>query len=161
MSAFTETHGKVPADMLELGSGGGNVASHLARYTRLTLVDPAPDMLAVSRQLNPNAEHVEGDRRHIRLGKTFDAVLIHDAIMYLTSEDDLVSALATARAHLESNGVLIVLPDYVTLQPGIETGGRDASDGTARGVRWISWDACSRNRCYNLRRRLRDHGARG
>ena len=75
--------------MLELGSGGGNNASHLKRRFQLTLVDRSPEMLAVSRRLNPECEHVEGDMRTVRLGRTFDAVFVHDAIAYITTEDDL------------------------------------------------------------------------
>jgi hypothetical protein len=67
-------------------------------------------------------------------------VLIHDAIMYLTTEDDLTAALATARAHLAAGGVLVVLPDCVaeSFTPGIETGGKD--DEAGRGLRYICWN---------------------
>ncbi len=65
---------------LELGSGGGNNASHLKHHFTLTLVDLSPDMLGVSRGLNPECEHVVGDMRSLRLGLAFDCVLIHDAI---------------------------------------------------------------------------------
>jgi SAM-dependent methyltransferase len=133
------TLGRRPKTLLELGSGGGNTASHLGRDLVLTLVDIAPAMLAVSRALNPRAAHVEGDMRTVRLGTTFDVVMIHDAIMYMTSEDDLVAALRTARAHVAADGVAVVLPDYVaeTFRPHIETGGQDGPDG--RGIRYISW----------------------
>ena len=50
-----------PRTVLELGSGGGNNASHLKAQFRMTLVDRSPGMLAVSRALNPECEHVEGD----------------------------------------------------------------------------------------------------
>ena len=66
--------------VLELGSGGGNNASHLKSRFAMTLVDISPHMLAVSRELNPECEHLEGDIRTLRLGRTFDAVFIHDAI---------------------------------------------------------------------------------
>ena len=46
-------------------------------------------MLALSATLNPECEHLEGDMRTLRLGRTFDVVFIHDAISYLTTEDDL------------------------------------------------------------------------
>src|ERR1700720_771929 len=82
IDAFGRTLGRCPATILELGSGGGNTASHLARRSRMTLVDLNSEMLDVSAQLNPDAEHFQGDMRSVRLGKTFDAVLIHDAIMY-------------------------------------------------------------------------------
>ena len=71
--------------VLELGSGGGNNASHLKAHYRMTLVDQSPEMLAVSRALNPECEHLIGDMRTVRLRRLFDAVFIHDAIMYLTS----------------------------------------------------------------------------
>ena len=45
--------------VLELGSGGGNLASHLKVHASLTLVDLSPEMLAVSRSLNPDIEHVQ------------------------------------------------------------------------------------------------------
>jgi len=41
--------------LLELGSGGGNNASHLKARFELTLADPSPGMLAVSRALNRGA----------------------------------------------------------------------------------------------------------
>ena len=85
-------------EVLELGSGGGNNASHLKAHFRLTLVDRSPQMLEVSRRLNPECEHVEGDMRSVRLGRTFDAVFVHDAIAYMTTEDDLRGVFATAAA---------------------------------------------------------------
>jgi len=131
--------GRIPRTILELGSGGGNTASHLVPHARMTLVDASPEMLAVSRRLISGAEHIEGDMRTLRLNRSFEAVLIHDAIMYMTSERDLVAALATALAHLGGDGIAIVLPDHVaeTFAPGTETGGRDAADG--RGVRYLEW----------------------
>ena len=75
--------------LLELGSGGGNNASHLKARFECTLTDLSPEMLALSRTLNPECEHLEGDMRTLRLGRTFDVVFIHDAISYLTTEDDL------------------------------------------------------------------------
>lgn len=125
--------------LLELGCGGGNLASHLAGRFALTLSDLSPGMLAMSRALNPKAEHVQGDMRTLRLGRRFDAVLIHDAIGYMTTSDDLRAALRTAALHCRSDGVVAVLPDYVkeTFAPGTDCGGHDAPDG--RGLRYLEW----------------------
>jgi SAM-dependent methyltransferase len=125
--------------MLELGSGGGNNASYLKRRCRITLADLSPQMLAVSRSLNPDIEHVHGDMRDLRLGRTFDAVFIHDAIGYMTTRADLAAALATAAEHLASGGIAVVQPDFVaeTFRPSVEHGGHDAADG--RGLRWVEW----------------------
>src|SRR5205823_5208287 len=47
-----------PVTLLELGSGGGNNASHLKRQFTCTLTDPAPGMLELSRGINPECEHI-------------------------------------------------------------------------------------------------------
>lgn len=52
---------------LELGSGGGNNASHSKAHFEMTLVDLSPHMLDASRTLNPECEHIEGDMRTMRL----------------------------------------------------------------------------------------------
>jgi SAM-dependent methyltransferase len=139
--AFRQSLGRDPSTILELGSGGGNTASHLSRNSKLTLVDLYEPMLAVSRRLNPAAEHVQGDMRTVRLGKTYEGILIHDAIMYMTTIEDLVAALVTARAHLAAGGVLVVLPDNIaeTIEAHSGTGGHDANDGSGRGVRYLEW----------------------
>lgn len=125
--------------LLELGSGGGNVASHLKRDLRLTLTDLAPAMIELSRSINPDCEHLVGDMRTLRLGRTFDAVLIHDAVMYLASDGDLAAALRTAAIHLRPGGVVVVVPDSVreTFRPATRHGGHDAEDG--RGLRYLEW----------------------
>ena len=126
------------AEVLELGSGGGNNASHLKQWYRLTLVDRAPGMLAVSRALNPECEHVEGDMRNVRLGGDFDAVFVHDAVSYLTTEEDLRAAMATAHAHLRSGGVAVFCPDHVkeTFRPSTTHGGHDRGE---RSLRYLEW----------------------
>lgn len=124
--------------LLELGSGGGNTASHLRAHLRLTLTDIAPAMLEASRRLNPDCEHLAGDMRSLRLGRTFDAVLIHDAINYMTTAADLRAALTTAFVHLRPGGTLLACPDWVreTWQAGTEHGGHD---GVGRALRYVEW----------------------
>lgn len=125
--------------VLELGSGGGHNAVYLKQQCAMTLVDLAPEMVAVSRALNPDCEHFVGDMRSLRLGRTFDAVLIHDAIDYMLTLEDLGAAFATARAHVQPGGLLIVVPDHVAemFEPGTEHGGNDADDGS--GIRYLAW----------------------
>lgn len=135
-----ERLGAAPGTLLELGSGGGNLASHLTGI-ELTLVDRAPGMLELSRTINPDAEHVLGDMRSIRLGRVFDAVLVHDAVMYLTSEADLAAAFETVAVHLRPGGVAVLMPDHVreTFAPSTDHGGHDGPDRAMRYLEW-SWD---------------------
>jgi len=99
--------------ILELGVGGGHHLSHLVADFRATAVDLSEKMLALSKRLNPDVEYHVGDMRTVRLERTFDAVLIHDAIDYMLTVDDLRAAFATAAAHLRPGGVFLVAPDYV------------------------------------------------
>jgi SAM-dependent methyltransferase len=127
------------ATMLELGCGGGSLASHLKSHFTLTLTDRSPSMLAVSQAVNPECEHLVGDMRTLRLDRRFDVVLVHDAIMYATTPEDVRATLATAAEHCRADGTVIALPDFVreTFTPGTEHGGEDAADG--RGFRYLQW----------------------
>jgi hypothetical protein len=90
LDVLTATIGEPPRTVLELGSGGGNSASHMKAYARLTLTDLSEQMLELSRTINPEVEHVQGDMRTLRLERrTFDAVFVHDAVSYLLTTDDL------------------------------------------------------------------------
>ncbi len=127
------------ATLLELGSGGGSLASHLGEAFRLTLTDLSPAMLDVCRAITPSAEHIVGDMRTLDLGRTFDRVLIHDPVMYMLDEVDLRKALATARKHVMRDGLIAILPDCVkeTFEPSTECGGEDGPDG--RALRYLEW----------------------
>ena len=125
--------------LLELGSGGGSNAFHLKRtFTQVTLTDLSPQMLAVSRLLNPDCEHLEGDMRTLRLGRVFDVVFIHDAIDYMTTSQDLQHAMEIAYVHCRSGGIALFVPDYVReiFQPSTEHGGHD---GDGRALRFLEW----------------------
>jgi len=128
-----------PRTLLELGSGGGNNASHLKKHFEMTLVDVSPAMLAVSKELNPECEHVEGDMRSLRLGRRFDAVFIHDAIDFMASSDDLGAAIATAWEHCRPGGVALFMPDHTleTYRPSTSHGGHDQGE---RSLRYLEWD---------------------
>ena len=128
--------------MLELGSGGGNNASFMKqRVKALVLVDLSEGMLAHSRRLNPECEHHVGDMRSVRLNRTFDAVFVHDAVQYMTSEPDLAAAIATAAAHCKRGGAALFAPDHVreNFQPATDCGGHDGPERAMRYLEW-SWD---------------------
>jgi SAM-dependent methyltransferase len=127
-----------PRTLLELGSGGGNNASHLEARFDLTLVDLSPRMLAASERLNPGCEHLQGDMRTVRLGRLFDAVFVQDAISAMQSEEDLARAIETAFVHCRPGGVALFAPDFVreTFRPGCDHGGHDRG---GRGLRYLEW----------------------
>jgi len=128
-----------PRTLLELGCGGGSLAYHLKGRLQLTLTDRSAQMLAVSRTVNPECEHVLGDMRSLDLGREFDLVFIHDAIMYATDPASVRATLGTAYRHCRPGGAALIAPDFVreTFEPKTSTGGEDGSDG--RGLRYLEW----------------------
>ena len=127
--------------LLELGAGAGNNAYHLKSRFHCTLADPSAAMLGLSRELNPTCEHVLGDMRTLRLDRTFDAVLVHDAVVYMTTEADLAAAIRTAYIHTRPGGAAIFAPDCVreTFREGAGLHEGDDGDRSLRCLEW-SWD---------------------
>jgi SAM-dependent methyltransferase len=124
-----------PFTVLELGSGGGSSAFHLKTRFAMTLVDLSPRMLLVSRKLNPDCEHIQGDIRKLRLGRTFDVVFVYDAICHMTTERDLRAVMQTAYEHCSPGGIALFVPDFVreTFLAGTDEGGT----GRLRFLQWV------------------------
>jgi SAM-dependent methyltransferase len=93
--------------LLNLGCGGGHMDWTLKKFFEITSIDISPDMLALAKKLNPEIEYIEGDMRTVRLDKKFDAVVIHDSILYMQNIDELKAAFKTAYEHLKENGLMI------------------------------------------------------
>ncbi len=127
--------------LLELGSGAGNNAFHMKRHFQCTLADPSEPMLASSRDINPTCEHLVGDMRTLRLDRTFDAVLVHDAVVYMASEADLLAAAQTAFVHTRPGGAALFAPDCVreTFRESTGLFEGDDDDLSLRCVEWC-WD---------------------
>lgn len=138
--AFRDVLGTDPArpTMLELGSGGGNNASFMKAHFDLVLVDRSENMLEVSRQLNPELEHICGDMRSVRLERQFDCVFVHDAVCYMQTPEDLRATIETVALHCRPGGVALFAPDYVmeTFRPSTSHGGHDGPD---RALRYLAW----------------------
>lgn len=161
-AALLEAGAPEGGSLLELGCGAGNNAHFLRRHFRCTLVDLSPEMLDHSRARNPDSEHHLGDMRTVRLGRVFDAVVVHDALCYLLTEADLAAMVQTAFAHLRPGGIAHFAPDCVaeTFQEWTEES--EASDGarTLRTLAW-TWDPDPSDTTYvvDYALMLREHGA--
>ena len=95
-------------------------------------------MLAMSRILNPDCEHIVGDMRTLRLNRTYDAVFVHDAIEYMLTPEALKEALETIFIHCKPGGAALLVPDHLqeTFEPSTDHGG---SDGDGRSIRYLEW----------------------
>jgi SAM-dependent methyltransferase len=125
-------------EVLELGCGGGNNAVHLKGRWQMTLTDLSAGMLEHSRILNPECEHIQADMRALRLERDFDAVFVHDAVCYMTTEEDLRAAMQTAFVHTRPGGVALLVPDD-TLESYVPSTDWHGKDGDGRSLRTLEW----------------------
>jgi SAM-dependent methyltransferase len=140
-----------PRSLLELGAGAGHNALFLKHHFNCTLTDISAPMLDLARQLNPECEVLPGDMRTLRLGRTFDLVLVHDAVMYMTSEQDLRAMAETAFQHTRPGGAALFAPDCVreTFRERSETLEGEEGGRALRGLEW-DWDPDPTDTVYTV-----------
>jgi trans-aconitate methyltransferase len=124
--------------LLELGAGAGHNALFMKRQFQCTLTDISPKMQALSRELNPDCEHLHGDMRSLRLGREFDAVFVHDGVCYMKTVEELAQVAATAYIHTRPGGAALFAPDYVR-ERFAETSTLLTADDGARSMRGVEW----------------------
>ena len=127
--------------LLELGSGSGALAVCLAEHRTVELLDASEAMLAVSSAQLPGATHHHQDLRSFTTGRQYGTIVLHDAVMYLTTEACLRAAYARAAAHLVPGGTFIVLPDAFAddFVEHVSTGTFTLPDGALVLTEW-HWD---------------------
>ena len=131
--------------ILELGSGVGAMAESFPSNFDVTLVDISEKMLNESRLRNPQKEHVCCDIRHISMShikEKVDAILLHDAVMYLTTEEDLYQTFVSTKNCLREGGVFFIVPDVYLedFEEHFLAGGEDGFiDSTPVSVRLTEW----------------------
>jgi trans-aconitate methyltransferase len=149
-SLLDEAAGSRVESILEMGSGGGLLASHFDGDREVVLSDISSEMLAQCRIHNPDRTCHKADMRTMRLSRTFSAVLLHDAVMYLTSLEDLQAAFHSAAAHLDPGGVFMVLPDVVKERfEEMCVGGGSTGIPAAQLLEW-HWDPDPSDSSYQL-----------
>jgi len=137
--------------LLELGSGAGHNALHLKKRFRCTLSDVSEPMLGLSRDLNPECRHLHGDMRTLRLNETFDTVLVHDAITYMVTKEDLQAAMRTAFLHTRPGGAAVFAPDCFCETFADAAQLHEGDDGTLslRCLEW-TWDPDPADHTYTV-----------
>lgn len=98
--------------LLDIGCGGGKNLFHFKRHFRATGIDLSEKMLENCRKANPDCELHLADMRSFDLGKNFDAVYLNDALPHLTTLHDLKLTFECAYAHLNSGGVMVLIPEF-------------------------------------------------
>jgi len=110
--AFCLDLAKGAQSVLDLGCGTGRLAAAIAETygVSVTGVDPAAAMLEIARRRpgGNKVDWIEGDARQVRLGRSFDLVLLtgHAFQVFLTSHDRL-AVLHSIASHLTPTGRFI------------------------------------------------------
>jgi SAM-dependent methyltransferase len=103
--------------ILELGCGTGGHAEHIAGLgfdvhgvdlSETMLERAAQRRRRLSASVADRLAFSQGDMRQVRLSKTFDVVVsLFHVMSYQITNQDLLDALATAKAHLQPGGLFI------------------------------------------------------
>jgi SAM-dependent methyltransferase len=131
--------------VLDLGCGTGQLAAALGKDRRVTGVDPAAAMLDIARQRpgGKGVDWVQADARTVRLGRTFDLVLLtgHAFQVFLTPQDQ-AAVLRTIACHLAPGGRFI----FDTRNPAAE----EWREWTPEGSRhWLEHPRLGRIEAWN------------
>ncbi|MFZ4857329.1 MAG: class I SAM-dependent DNA methyltransferase [Desulfuromonadaceae bacterium] len=102
-------HHRGAETVLDLGCGTGRHDLLLAGMGyRVSGVDQSEEMLAVAGSHDSVCRFHHGDIRSVRLDEKFDVVVsLFHVMSYQVTTEDLRAALATAKAHLNPNGIFI------------------------------------------------------
>jgi len=145
-----DVHGEVrfvlafaPGRVLDAGCGTGRVAIELDRRGVETVgVDVDPSMLATARDRAPHLRFEVGDlsRPDLRLGRTFDLVVMAGNVPLFTPPGTQGALVAGCARHLRADGLLVA---GFSLDRGYGLAAYDA-DCRAAGLvlveRWSTWD---------------------
>jgi trans-aconitate methyltransferase len=97
--------------VLDVACGTGEHAKLLASHFAVDGLDLEAAFVQRAQQKVPGGHFVAGDMRSFRMGKKYDVVqCLFSSIGYLTSADDIVSALRCFREHLCDGGIILVEP---------------------------------------------------
>jgi SAM-dependent methyltransferase len=94
--------------MLHLGCGAGGHDYHFKKHFQITGIDISEGMLGIAGETNPEVKYIQADMRTVHLSRKFDAVIIPDSIMYMTTLADLKKAISNSVRHLKPGGVFLV-----------------------------------------------------
>jgi SAM-dependent methyltransferase len=143
--------------VLEVGCGSGNLAPFFrdAGYTYSGL-DLNQEMLAIARELHPQATFIQADMRDFQVDEPYDAVIVSGrSFGYLIANQDVMQALACFHAALTGSGILIldsfdaetvIQKDYAPFTQEVDCNGRKVTRMNRRslnlesGFTW-NWDA--------------------
>ena len=97
--------------LLDVACGTGAHLVHLREAFEVEGLDRTPELLEIARERLPSIRFHCADMRDFRLESRYDVVTcLFSSIGYMTTGEDLASAIRTMADHLTADGILIVEP---------------------------------------------------
>jgi len=96
--------------VLDLAAGTGDVSRELQKrgYQNISLADRSEGMLRIAkRKLGENVSTYVTSMRNMNLGKSYDAIIVRQAINYLMDYEGLVDGFRAMHVHLNEGGRLV------------------------------------------------------
>lgn len=129
-----------PSSVLDAGCGTGRVASELQRHgIDVVGVDADESMLETARAGAPQLEWIRADLTDLRLGRTFDVVVMAGNVPLFTPPGTQASLVEGCARHVRAGGVLIA---GFSLDRGYAIDDYDrhcTAAGLALAERWATW----------------------
>lgn len=140
---FVSTMDPPPSSVLDAGCGTGRLAIELSgRGCDVVGVDLDVDMLAHARRRAPELTWLLGDLATVRLGRSFDAVVMIGNVMVFCRPDDRHRIVANLASHVAPGGVLVAGNSVETTADGFRPDDLDrfaAEAGLVAEQRFATW----------------------
>jgi SAM-dependent methyltransferase len=116
LEVFQKHLGRMPMSLLDVGCGTGRDLYNLSRHCADCVgVDVVPAMIEFAMKNYPGISFAIGDMRGIRLGRTFDVIMVlGSALNYMRTNEELDEALETFGLHSHPSTLLIIEPFNTT-----------------------------------------------
>jgi SAM-dependent methyltransferase len=133
-----------PRSVLDAGCGTGRLAIELDRRgIDVVGVDLDPDLLDLARQKAPNIEWVLADLAKLRLGRTFDVVVMAGNVMLFCRPSERSAVVDSCSRHVVLGGPLVSGFSLSVGLGGPSLAAYDqmcASAGLVLAERWGTWE---------------------
>ena len=97
--------------ILDVACGTGEHHLYLKSHFKITGIDLNETFIDIAKNKNPECDYHTADMREFDLNTKFDVIIcLFSSIGYLSSQEEVTSALHRFKSHLAPNGVIFVEP---------------------------------------------------
>lgn len=99
------------SSVLDIGCGTAEHHKYLIDNFKVDGIDISQQFVNISQSKNPTGNYTVADMRNFMLNASYDVILcLFSSIGYLQSTDEIISALACFKKHLNPGGLILIEP---------------------------------------------------